>query len=59
MKRYLVQFWYNTDLRAEEPVEASGDVAALVTAIERNPQDYDNWVCNGKPFRVEIKLYIR
>lgn len=53
-KRYDVQFWYHTDLRSNEEVEASDDVAALVLAIDRSPHQYRDWVQHGDGFYIKI-----
>ncbi len=55
MKTFLVQFRYFTDLRAEECVQTSNEVAALVCAIERNPKNYADWCDNGPGFHILIK----
>lgn len=53
MKKFRVKFWYATDLRATEVVEAGNEVTALVLALHQI--HVHEWV-DQKEFRVEIEL---
>jgi len=55
MKKYIVEFWYYTDLRTIVKVEAMTEVNALVLALEElQPQlDGNKWI-NSSGFKIQI-----
>lgn len=56
MRKYLVRFWWVTDNRAEQTVEAMNEISALCKALEgiRMP---DGWV-TGPNFKVTIEYVL-
>ena len=52
MKTFEIKFYYNTDCRAQEEVEAMDEIEALAIALNRVGE---RWV-TGRGFRVEIQL---
>ncbi len=58
MRKYVVKFFYGTDLRWHYEVEAANEVFALCAAMNSGPGDPNqkhSWV-TAMPFKVSIEL---
>jgi hypothetical protein len=52
-RKFLVEFWYYTDLRCHEIVIAKNEISALAIAL--NHIGDEDWV-TSKGFKIEISL---
>ena len=54
-KKYTVKFFYGTDLRWQETIEATNEIAALTIAEQSLPSRCPCWITEA-PFRIEIAI---
>jgi hypothetical protein len=55
MKKYRVEFWYNTDLRWFEEIDTNDEVSAFVLARSKS-RDLVDWSNNSNRFYIVIRL---
>jgi len=55
-KKYRVEFWYATDLRAHFDVEARSSLGAVLLALERLSGNEDGEWCSEPPFEIRVHL---
>ena len=55
MKKYIIKFYYYTDLRCHSSVKASNEVCALMKAMEQH--GFDHWVGIDDGFHIIIEPY--